>query len=105
MARKKFVPREPKYKVFSVHTHILTLEVLNYPDGKVKQVFECESPSGNPRRCVYWQFKDNATPIQVGDEVILTGRIENGVFLVWKLLYDPKKRKQINEEVANERTG
>ncbi len=102
MARKKFVRKEPKYKVFSVCTRILTLEIFEF-DGKVKQVFDCESPSGNPRRCIYWQQKDNATPIMVGDEVILTGRIENGVFLVYKLLYDPKKR--ISERIQNERAG
>jgi len=101
MARKKYVPKEPKYKIISVSTKVLTLDVINYPDGKCKSVFDCESPSGTPRRCIYWQWSQSRTPFIVGDVVILTGRIENGVFLVYKLLYDPKKR----EEMLDERTG
>lgn len=100
MAKKKFIPKEPKYNVITIPTKVLTLDVINYPDGKCKSVFDCESSSGEPRRCIYWQLAESRTPFIVGDEVTLTGRIENGVFLVYKLLYNPK-----NREVENERTG
>ncbi len=103
MARKKFIPKEPKYKIISVSTKVLTLDVIKYPDGKCKSVFDCESPTGTPRRCVYWEFSDSRTSFTVGDAVTLTGRIINDVFLVYKLLYDPKKR--IAREVEDVQTG
>lgn len=103
--RKKIEKKEPKYHVFSISTHVLTLEVFKYGE-KTKTVFDCESPTGKPRKCVYWQDCINPTTVQVGDEVIITGRIENGVFLVYKLLYNPRVREQKElRSQEHERTG
>lgn len=97
MARRKYKPKGPKYNIFTITTRILALQVISYPDGKIKSVLDCESKSGKPRRCIYWQL-GQPTGVQVGDEVTITGRIENEVFLIYKLLYDPQKRKQTDSE-------
>ena len=48
---------------------------------KYKNVFMCESASGTPRMCILWSQSN----LEVGDEVEMRGRINNGVFLCWKL--------------------
>ena len=105
MAKKKFVPKKPKYNVFIIATKVLALQVVNYPDYKYKVVLDCESSTGKPRRCIYWHY-GKPLGVQVGDKVLLTGRIDGDVFLVYKLLYKPKNRTDDNsEEIKNERTG
>ncbi len=104
MARKKFVPKEPKYKVFTVNTNVIAMQIFKYTE-RTKIVLDCETKSGKPRRCIYWQF-GNPVKVQVGDEVILTGRIDGDVFLVYQLLYNPRKRAENNSEVMkDERAG
>jgi hypothetical protein len=56
-------------------------EIIN---DKYKTVFYCpsyEKPEG--RMCIVW----GRTTFQVGDKVKMTGRFNDGVFLVWSLLY------------------
>ena len=64
---------------------IIKIEVQNQEiNDKYKTVFYCESktqPEG--RMCVIW----GRTTFNVGDEITLTGRIKDGVFLVWRYLY------------------
>lgn len=80
-------------KPFEVETKVTNIiEFNNIVNEKYKTVFECESKSGNPRMCVYW----NKTSVQVDDMVKLTGRLKNGVFLVWSMLILNRKAK-INE--------
>lgn len=100
MARKKFVPKEPKYKSFTISAEVLNVERINYPNGKLKQVFECTSETGTPRQCVYWQYTEHYAHFEVGDIVILTGYLKNGIFLVWTLKFIKK-----STGVENERTG
>lgn len=51
-------------------------------DNKTKLTFYCESSSGKPQLCVYWEHAN----LNAGDRVILTGRFnEQGTFLCWDL--------------------
>lgn len=70
---------------------ITEIELQNqiYKD-KLKTVFYCAGPS-KPEgiMCVAWE----RTTFNVGDEIDLTGRIKDGVFIVWRHMYKPSKAK------------
>ncbi len=74
---------------------IIRIEVQNQEiNEKFKTVFYVESkmhPQG--RMCVIW----GRTTFSVGDEINMTGRISEGVFLVWSYLY--KKCEKPESEV------
>lgn len=64
-----------------VQTSVCKIDFLNKEYGdKLKSVFYCpsyEKPEG--RMCVYWQGR---CTVDVGDEVTLKGRFNDGIFLV-----------------------
>ncbi|MDY6358464.1 MAG: hypothetical protein SPL73_05640 [Cyanobacteriota bacterium] len=94
MKKHKTSLKIPRHQMISIRTKVLTLEVNVFPQEKFKLVFDCESKTGVPRRCIYWCM-GKPSNVQIGDEVCLDGRIENNVFLVWKLLI--MKRSTQNE--------
>ena len=81
-------------EAISVTAKIIKIELQNEPiNDKFKTVFYVESkkyPEG--RMCVIW----GRTTFSVGDEINMTGRISDGVFLVWTYLY---KRSEAKEAV------
>jgi hypothetical protein len=71
---------------------IIKIEIQNQEiNDKFKTVFYCESKK-NPEgmMCVVWE----RTTFKAGDEIDMTGRIKDGVFLVWRHLYKPCKPKE-----------
>lgn len=83
-------------KIFTIPTKIVEMEETKFfQNDKYKLVFDCESPNGPPRKCIHWGA-GKPQQIEIGDEVILTGHIKNGVFIVLKLSY-----KKIQKEVAS----
>lgn len=81
-------------EVICVASKVLRFEVQNQEiNEKLKTVFYCESktqPEG--RMCVIW----GRTTFKAGDEITMTGRLKNKVFLVWKYFYksnEPKETK------------
>ena len=88
MARKKIFSKFAD-DASLIDTKILEIEESNieYYDSKTnkyrfKSVFYCESTSGQPRMCVFW----DKTSVQIGDEVQLKGRLKDDIFLVWELI-------------------
>lgn len=81
-------------KFFTIPTKIVDMEETKFfPDGKYKLAFDCESPNGTPRKCIHWGI-GLPQGIEIGDEVILTGHIKNGVFLAIKLKYRKQKKEE-----------
>lgn len=85
--RKKFIKQPSKYEkdAVMITTKILKVELQNFEvNKKYKTVFYCpsyEKPEG--RMCIVW----GRTTFNAGDEITMTGRFNDGVFLVWKYLY------------------
>ena len=48
---------------------------------KIKNVFKCESRSGEAQLCILWGHSS----ISVGDRVQMRGRMKDDVFLAWSL--------------------
>lgn len=79
-------------KYFSTTRKVTSIEaVQGFGGEKFKVCFECETSTGKPRMCVYWST-GKKPDVRVGDEVLLSGQIKNGVFLVYSLLVNMKKR-------------
>ena len=71
---------------------IIKIEIQNQEiNDKFKTVFYCESKK-NPEgiMCVIW----GRTTFKTGDEINMTGRFKDGVFLVWSYLYRPSIAKE-----------
>lgn len=83
MRKKKFYKQPSKYAdeacIIQGTRVVSIVDKIDYPDGKFKTVFECESSTGKPRRCVYWSKVD----LEVDDKVNLRGRFVGDVFLCW----------------------
>ena len=81
---ENLLKKDWKSEACTIETEILRYEEKNriYPEGNFKNIFYCRSKT-NPqgRMCIYWS-RMTAEP---GDKVILTGRSDNDIFLVWKL--------------------
>lgn len=87
MARRKIIKQPSKYEkdAIRVISTITEIELQNQEvNGKWKTVFYCKSNS-NPkgRMCIIW----GRTTFKVGDEINMTGRLKDDVFLVWGYLY------------------
>lgn len=84
---------------FTIHTKVLSVEPMQkFDEGRYKLVFYCESASGNPRMCVLWGA---GVPhdIRADDEVVLTGRVKNNVFLCWKAtVYNYLRKREQQDE-------
>ena len=87
MTRRKKVYQKSKWnnEACLMETKILRFEEQNKisPNEKFKNVFYCESkvkPEG--RMCVLWE----RTLAQPGDTVVMKGRLNGDVFLVWSLM-------------------
>lgn len=75
-----------------IASKIIKIEVQNQEiNEKFKTVFYCESktkPEG--RMCIVW----GRTTFKEGNEITMTGRMKEDVFLVWRYLYKPEKPKE-----------
>ena len=79
-------------RYFSTARTVISVEpVQTYPDEKFKVCFECDTSTGKPRMCVHWST-GKKPDVRVGDEVLLSGQIKNGVFLAYSLLVNKRKR-------------
>ena len=69
--------------VFTIPTKVLSVEPLQkFNDERYKIVFYCKSSTEKPRTCILWGA-GKPQDIREGDEVVLTGRIKNNVFLCY----------------------
>ena len=85
--------------VFTIPTKVLSVEPLQkFSDDRYKIVFYCQSSSDNPRMCILWGA-GVPQDIREGDEVVLTGRIKNNVFLCYsaKVYVYRREETQQNE--------
>lgn len=91
--RKRAINDYGKYEdqVIRISSKIIKIEVQNQIfNNKFKTVFYCEStnkPEG--RMCIVW----DRTTFSEGDEIDMTGRMKEDVFLVWRYMYKPSKAK------------
>lgn len=93
--------RRKKKSKYEQDALLITSEVIEiiennkqYPNEKIKNVFKCASRDGNGKTCIYWGISNIAT----GDEISMTGRYKDEVFLVWSLQII---KKGTNKNVKN----
>ncbi|MDD3238245.1 MAG: hypothetical protein PHV37_09140 [Candidatus Gastranaerophilales bacterium] len=99
--RNKYVSWEYPNDAVVIPTKIVSVvDVIEYSEIKVKTVFDCESQSGVPQRCICWE----RLSISVGDEVQLTGRFKDKIFIAWKVLITKRGEKK-DENFKNENVG
>lgn len=68
----------------TVQTKVISIETNHFPDEKFKMTLTCASETGTDRICIKWGF-GIPPQVYVGDTVILTGKIKNNVFLIYKM--------------------
>lgn len=79
-------------KYFTTTRKVVSMEpIQEYSGEKFKVCFECDTSTGKPRMCIYWST-GKKPDVQVDDEVLISGQIKNGVFLVYSLLVNHRKR-------------
>jgi len=99
MSRRNRARRKPindygkwEKEAICIVSKVLRFEVQNQEiHEKLKTVFYCESktqPEG--RMCVIW----GRTTFNIGDEITMTGRLKDKVFLVWRYLYKRNEPKE-----------
>lgn len=71
---------------------VSTPEVIEYSETSVKTIFDCESTSGIPQKCIHW----GRVNISKGDEVQLIGRFKNEVFIAWGVMITAKNKELPN---------
>lgn len=104
MSKKKcFKRKKSKYadEAFIAESKIVKIDFVNQEVGNsLKSVFYCssyEKPEG--RMCIaYGKYN-----INVGDEVVMKGRYNDGVFLVWSM-YIKKKADEAEIKDSNDNT-
>lgn len=95
MVRRKFVRKKSKYEddAMIATAKVCKIDYKNEPTGKgetLKTVFYCPSnlcPEG--RMCIVY----GRVSFEVGDEVTMKGRFNDGVFLVWSMFVNRTKEK------------
>lgn len=99
MAKRRYVRKKSKYEDDAIfyETEIQKIDFLNQEiKERYKSVFYVKSsllPEG--KMCVYW----GNCNLQVGDRVVLKGRISGDVFLIWSYQIYQRANQPTEENV------